>query len=135
MGLISASLISPVYLITIDFCRYTNFEKAAAKKDGLAVLGFFYEIDEDGKDYEIFKKINTPLKTVEPKPQAEKTIQNFNLKKLLPDNPEKEDFYRYTGSLTTPGCNEVVTWTVFKGPSMSFQTFISDISGLKLRPP
>ena len=101
----------------------------------MAVLGFFYEIDEDGKDYEIFKKLNTPLKSVEPKPQAKKTIQNFNLKKLLPDNPEKEDFYRYTGSLTTPGCNEVVTWTVFKGPSMSFQTFISDISGLKLRPP
>ena len=111
-------------LITIIFYRYKTFGKAAPKKDGLAVLGFFYEIDKDGKVYEIFKKLNTPLKTVEP--GTKKTIQNFNLKKLLPENPENEEFYRYTGSLTTPGCNEVVTWTVFKGPSMSFQTSLTN---------
>ena len=92
----------------------------------MAVLGFFYEIDEDGKDYEMFKKLNTPLKTVKPNLYPKKYIQDFNLKKILPDNPEKEDFYRYTGSLTTPGCNEVVTWTVFKGPSMSFQTSLTN---------
>ena len=119
-------LISAPYLITINFYRYTNLARAVANKDGLAVLGFFYEIDKDGKDNEIFKKLNTPLNTVKPNLNPKKTIQNFNLKKLLPDNPEKEEFYRYTGSLTTPGCNEVVTWTVFKGPSMSFQTSLTN---------
>ena len=120
-------LISAPYLITINFYRYTNLARAVANKDGLAVLGFFYEIDKDGKDNEIFKKLNgieLNLKTVEP--GTKKTIQNFNLKKLLPENPENEEFYRYTGSLTTPGCNEVVTWTVFKGPSMSFQTSLTN---------
>ena len=111
---------------TPNFYRYTNLTVAAKEKDGLAVLGFFFEIDEDGKDYEIFKKLNTPLKTVKPKTNTKKEIQHFNLKKFLPDNPEKEDFYRYTGSLTTPGCNEVVTWTVFKGPSISFQTSLTN---------
>ena len=91
----------------------------------MAVLGFFYEIDEDGKEYEMFKKLNTPLKTVRLNLYHQR-IQDFNLKKFLPDNPEKEDFYRYTGSLTTPGCNEVVTWTVFKGPSMSFQASLTN---------
>ena len=39
-------------------------------------------------------------------------IQAFEFDSLLPT--DKSKFYRYNGSLTTPTCNEVVTWTVFK---------------------
>ena len=87
----------------------------------MAVLGFFYELDEDGKDYEMFKKLNTPLKTIATSRTRKPIIQSFNLKDFLPENPEKEDFYRYNGSLTTPGCHESVIWTVFKGLFMSLQ--------------
>jgi len=42
------------------------------------------------------------------------SVTGLKLQSLLPSNTQ--DFFRYPGSLTTPGCNESVTWTVFKEP-------------------
>ena len=38
----------------------------------------------------------------------------FKPKDLMPSDTDK--FYRYSGSLTTPGCFESVVWTVFDQP-------------------
>uniref|UniRef100_A0A8C4QEJ5 carbonic anhydrase n=1 Tax=Eptatretus burgeri TaxID=7764 RepID=A0A8C4QEJ5_EPTBU len=46
-----------------------------------------------------------------------KMLSTFKLKQLLPPKENLKQFYRYDGSLTTPTCDEVVTWTVFELPS------------------
>nr|XP_023441120.1 carbonic anhydrase 15-like isoform X3 [Dasypus novemcinctus] len=40
----------------------------------------------------------------------------FPLASLLPSTPGLSRYYRYSGSLTTPGCEPPVLWTVFEDP-------------------
>lgn len=89
--------------------KYPNLTSAVFEKDGLAVLGVFFEIS--GSDNE---KLNPMLDHVTKIVNADTTtkITEFNMMDLMPS--DKEMFYRNNGSLTTPPCAESVTWTVFK---------------------
>jgi carbonic anhydrase len=44
-------------------------------------------------------------------------LDSLRLDKLLPTNIDK--YYRYPGSLTTPGCDEVVDWFVVHEPILT----------------
>ena len=85
------------------------------EKKNLAVLGIFFQIQDE--DNEKLKPLIDAVKGV-PEPNNEKEIKAMELKDFLPRNTDQ--FYRYEGSLTTPGCDEIVTWTVFKVISYIF---------------
>uniref|UniRef100_A0A7M4EUH5 Carbonic anhydrase n=1 Tax=Crocodylus porosus TaxID=8502 RepID=A0A7M4EUH5_CROPO len=86
--------------------------EAVKHKDGLAVLGAVSN-----------KPVPTPVpdrssllvflgKKVQMEPLA--------LKSLIPHEKNLTRYYRYAGSLTTPGCNEAVVWTVQAFPTTVF---------------
>jgi len=82
------------------------------KNDTLAVLGIMFQVEEF--DNPTIDKLVKNFDKIKFKGDETTLRAPFDLKDLLPRNTD--GFYRYAGSLTTPGCNEVVVWTVFKTP-------------------
>jgi len=81
--------------------------------DSLAVLGIFFQIEKE--DNKALEPLMNALDEIATKDLNTKVImQSASLASLLPT--DTKNFYRYMGSLTTPGCNEIVVWTVFKEP-------------------
>ena len=56
-------------------------------------------------------------------------MRGFPVHGVLPKKRNK--FYRYHGSLTTPKCNEVVVWTIFKETLEISQKQINELRQLK----
>uniref|UniRef100_A0A0N5AXA0 Carbonic anhydrase n=1 Tax=Syphacia muris TaxID=451379 RepID=A0A0N5AXA0_9BILA len=81
------------------------------QSDSITVLGVFIALGDDPKG---FQPLENAIQEVIDTPGKSTTLQSSSLMDLLPNNVAT--FYTYEGSLTTPGCNEVVTWVVFTDP-------------------
>ncbi|XP_018427118.1 PREDICTED: carbonic anhydrase 4-like [Nanorana parkeri] len=79
-------------------------------KRTIAVLGFF--IEESANDNPKYNGIVQALNDITLKGKST-TVSQVKLQELIPEAKDLKHFYRYDGSLTTPGCDESVTWTVF----------------------
>lgn len=88
--------------------KYGTKEHAAINPDGLAVVGILFQLSE--KDNPKMQGIIKGLNDVRYNNDSVRIAEPFRLSDILP--PRTDDFFRYTGSLTTPPCSEVVTWTV-----------------------
>lgn len=140
----SSSFPMEMHLVHYD-ARFETIEDALASEDegpdtlaALAVLFSMQSIDNPdldrllaGLNKATYYENSTQLKT-------------FPIEHLLPG--DLSSFYRYNGSLTTPGCEEIVTWTVLKKPvSISLEQLVKfryirdkngvDIMGDNFRPP
>nr|CCJ09593.1 carbonic anhydrase [Patella vulgata] len=80
---------------------------------GLAVIGFMFEISkDDNKEYTNIISALSQITKYSDRDIFSVQLAEFAVGDLLPNNPCH--FYRYLGSLTTPSCDEIVVWSVFK---------------------
>ncbi|XP_003703583.1 carbonic anhydrase 2 isoform X2 [Megachile rotundata] len=91
---------------------YLNFSNAVNYEDGLVVLGIFFQLQEQNN--KLLYPIINELTSVQWLNEEVKLSTSVTLSSLLPNNIDV--FYTYKGSLTTPPCNEVVTWIIFPTP-------------------
>lgn len=92
--------------------KYPDVGTALSMSDGLAVLGFF--VDVQGDDNANFERLLAPIRSgdVVYKDDNIMMSQTWPLNDLMPQN--LDNYWRYSGSLTTPPCSEAVVWTVFE---------------------
>lgn len=92
-----------------------NLTKVFQDSEGLAALGFFIEVESGSVDQPAsWKSLTSHLATITEKDQYTK-ITGLSMNDLI-SGVNTKSYHRYFGSLTTPTCNEVVVWTVFKDP-------------------
>lgn len=103
---------SPIELHIVNWNsdKYSSISEAVVQPDGLAVLGMLFEIS-DRDNHALDPLVDAIVKVRDPDLSVKVEIPAVSMRAFLPQNPER--YYRYKGSLTTPGCFESVAWTVF----------------------
>ncbi|XP_061596102.1 carbonic anhydrase 4a [Cololabis saira] len=93
--------------------QYSDLKTALSDTEGVAVLGFFYE--KSNSPNRKYDPIINALRNVKAT-NGNTTLPAISLAQLIPSEQNMTSYYRYKGSLTTPGCAEAVVWTVFENP-------------------
>ena len=97
-----------LHIVHYDHVKFRTVGDAIPKPNGIAFLGFWIKL---GRHNPAWDPIINSLKNVKYANNPYIFTAPFELASLLPADLSR--FYRYSGSLTTPGCYESVIWTVF----------------------
>ncbi|CAB4000264.1 Carbonic anhydrase 2, partial [Paramuricea clavata] len=105
--------------------KYSSVHEGKKHPDGLAVLSVLLK-EGHNNDNDNYNFLNLAAQVTKPGDTSD--IAGFSLAGLLPND---KSFYRYQGSLTTPGCEEVVTWTVFAKTVEISEAQLNALRGMK----
>ncbi|XP_053543771.1 carbonic anhydrase IV c isoform X2 [Ictalurus punctatus] len=91
--------------------QYTTLKEAMNDIEGVAGLAFFYQVSTEEN-----QKFNQVIQALGRIPYDGNTsiVPEFRMTDILPSLEKLSSYYRYSGSLTTPGCNEAILWTIFQ---------------------
>uniref|UniRef100_A0A3B3ZS80 carbonic anhydrase n=1 Tax=Periophthalmus magnuspinnatus TaxID=409849 RepID=A0A3B3ZS80_9GOBI len=90
---------------------YGSLAEAEHDMAGIALLAFLFQ--ESAEDHPHLDTVIEALGRVQNNGSSTE-IMNFRLSDIVPSASELHSYYRYVGSMTTPGCEQDVAWTVFK---------------------
>ncbi|XP_038068664.1 carbonic anhydrase-related protein-like isoform X1 [Patiria miniata] len=119
-----------LHLIHWNSQLYETVEEAMGRDDGIAIVALFIQV---GREHVGLRTLTDYLETVQSKGKSISITTPFHPTCLLPD-PMLRDFWSYQGSLTTPPCNEKVTWILFRYPLTISHTQMEEFRRLKNYP-
>ncbi|XP_026183852.1 carbonic anhydrase IV c [Mastacembelus armatus] len=90
---------------------YSSLAEAEHDMAGIALLAFLFE--ETSDDHPHLNTVISALGQVQNN-DSSTVIPNFRLSDIIPSAKDLHSYYRYVGSMTTPGCEQAVAWTVFQ---------------------
>jgi len=110
-----------LHIVHVKSSLYNDVTTALNTGDGLAVTGFFFEVDSTGAENAALKPLTDAIQNIVTSGASLPfTTSGFRLDQLIdgvaPISGAATAYSRYEGSLTTPTCNEAVKWINFLTP-------------------